>query len=357
MALFIDQKYLNIVSVYLENFKKLDTGVWVCRCPICGDSATNKKKTRLYFYTKSQSIFANCKNCDFSSTLGKFIEHVSTSVATEYRKENYLDKQEGIFKPVKKHLDTDLTDFGKVASRFSNRVVSDSKVETSSDPFSGKLTKMIDLPETHIAVQYCIKRKIPKSQYHKIYFIEHINEITKIEEFREYRERVKGKEPRIVLPFFDMNGNLTGVTCRDLSENSSLRYLTLKVDGAESLIFGVENIDWSRTVYVTEGGFDSMFLDNCIAVGGTGLAKLNSLGIDKEKLVIIFDNQRRQNEVVNIIDKTIKMGYTVLIWSQEIKQKDINSMMLAGENYLEQVKNRCYNGLRAKLEFNLWKKI
>jgi hypothetical protein len=350
MALWIDQKYVNLLSMYLDKFKKIDNGLYNFRCPICGDSQKNKSKCRGYLYTKSQAIFYSCKNCDAGTTLGKFLEHVSSSLAAEYRRELYLDKSEDSpQRSLNDGAESTLV-IPKVASRFIK-----AKPKEITDPFSGKLECLISLAKDHPATQYIRHRKIPDSQLHKLYYIPEIRNISNIPGFRKYEERIKGYEPRIVLPYFNIDGKLTGVTCRAI-EDHPLRYVSLKVVEDEPLIFGMLDIDMNKPIFVTEGGFDSMFIENCIAVGGTGMGKLESLGIDRDKLTIIFDNQPRNKVLVNIIDKTIRNGYRVLIWNSRTKGKDINEMVLNGENYLDQIENRCYNGLQAKIEFNQWRK-
>lgn len=49
MSLFIDKKFINIVSPQLDKFVWKKDNLANCRCPICGDSTTNKNKARGYF--------------------------------------------------------------------------------------------------------------------------------------------------------------------------------------------------------------------------------------------------------------------------------------------------------------------
>ena len=54
---------------------------------------------------------------------------------------------------------------------------------------------------------------------------------------------------------------------------------------------GLDRIDMSKQIYAVEGPLDSLFLDNCIAVGGSDLNKLES------DVIIIFDNEPRNKEI------------------------------------------------------------
>lgn len=63
MSLIVDKKYINLVSPMLESFKWKTETLANCRCPICGDSKTNRTKARGYFYSKNNDMFYRCHNC------------------------------------------------------------------------------------------------------------------------------------------------------------------------------------------------------------------------------------------------------------------------------------------------------
>jgi len=50
MSLYVDQKYLNLISNRLPLFKKKKDNTYNCRCIICGDSKKKKSKARGYFF-------------------------------------------------------------------------------------------------------------------------------------------------------------------------------------------------------------------------------------------------------------------------------------------------------------------
>ena len=68
-------------------------------------------------------------------------------------------------------------------------------------------------------------------------------------------------------------------------------------------------------------------------------------------------HQPRNKEVCKIIDKTIKEGYKVVIWPQNIQQKDINEMVLSGHNVKKIIRDNTYCGLEATIKFVAWKRI
>ena len=73
--------------------------------------------------------------------------------------------------------------------------------------------------------------------------------------------------------------------------------------------------------------------------------------------IYVYDNEPRNREIVNRIDKTINGGYKVVIWPTSIVEKDINDMVLGGHNIMSVLESNTYSGLQAKVKFNNWKKI
>ena len=73
-----------------------------------------------------------------------------------------------------------------------------------------------------------------------------------------------------------------------------------------------------------------------------------------------MDNENRNKEIVNKIERFIKKGYSVCIWDEKIRQKDINDMILSGmsaEDVEASIESNTFKGLQAKLALNNWKRI
>jgi hypothetical protein len=126
------------------------------------------------------------------------------------------------------------------------------------------------------------------------------------------------------------------------------------LDESAPKIYGLETIDKSKTVYITEGPFDSTFISNSIALCGAD-GNLDFLGIDD--VVWVYDNEPRNKEIHRRIEKCIDCGEKVIIWPTTIQQKDINDMVMAGHRVIDVIKSNTYSGLEAKVKLNLWKKI
>ena len=116
----------------------------------------------------------------------------------------------------------------------------------------------------------------------------------------------------------------------------------------------MENIRRDASVFVTEGPFDNTFLLNSIAMCGAD-GDVGKWGVSTP--VWVYDNEPRSKEITTRISDTIDRGDNVVIWPNQIKEKDINDMVLAGHDVQSIVESNVYNGLKAKLQFNTWKRI
>jgi len=56
------------------------------------------------------------------------------------------------------------------------------------------------------------------------------------------------------------------------------------------------------------------------------------------------------------MSKVIEQGYSIVIWPDNIKQKDVNDAVLAGINVQDVLSKNVYKDLEAQLKFNFWKK-
>ena len=162
-----------------------------------------------------------------------------------------------------------------------------------------------------------------------------------------------GDHPRLLIPFRNEKGEVFAYQGRAFGKEQP-KYITIRLDDDTTKIFGLDRIDDTKQVYAVEGPIDSLFLDNCIAVGGADLAKLEN------DVVIIFDNEPRNKEICKQMDSCIGFGKRIVIWPDSMKHKDINDMIMAGyvkEQIQEIIDDNIFSGASAKLRFSEWKKI
>jgi hypothetical protein len=334
MSLYIDKKFVSLVSTKLERFKQKSEYLWTFRCPICGDSHKNKAKTRGYFYRRKSDLFFTCHNCGTSLSVGNFLKTIDPSLYREYQLERYKNESTGnVAKP-------DFT-MAKTKPVFKKRI---------------ELPTINSLPEDHVAKQYLLKRKISRDRLDDIYYAASFKSFV-LELLPDY-EKTLYDEPRIVFPFYDEAKNMLGFQGRALGE-SKVKYITIKLDDDNRKVFGLDRVDFSKRVYVVEGIIDSMFLDNAVALMDASLHKVCSI-LGNHDYILIPDRDIRNKEVMKNVAKMIDMKYNVCLLPNNLSGKDINDIIMTGTTPAEIrsiIDNNTFNDLRAKLEFERWKKI
>jgi hypothetical protein len=165
-------------------------------------------------------------------------------------------------------------------------------------------------------------------------------------------EDVRYDEPRIIIPLIYLN-TVVGFQGRSLGP-SKVKYITVMINDDAPKIYGLDQIRRGTPVYITEGPFDSTFIRNSIAMCGSD----GDVGKwDISDPIWVYDNEPRNREIVRRISDTIDRGEKVVIWPLSILEKDINDMVLAGHDVQSVVESNVYSGLKAKLQFNTWKRI
>jgi hypothetical protein len=326
MTLYIDKKFVNLVSGSLEKFKWKKETLATCRCFKCGDSKRNKSKTRGYFFEHKGHYVYKCHNCGFSSNLYGVLESVSPTLCKEYSFEMFKEKT-------------------------PEPMVTEKK-EVKQPSFTNLGTRLDLLNADHKAIKYVQSRQISKEKYSNFYYSPDFSKI--MADF----DRPGHKEARLVIPFYNELGELVGVQGRAIDDEKAIRYITLKKEGQERLWYNLDKIDPRSTIYVTEGPIDSMFIPNCTAMQGAGWLEELPPKIAKSKVVFIFDNEPRNAEISALLGRYIDAGRNVVIWPSEIDKKDINDMVIAyGEKItMKLIINNVYSGLKAKMKYTYWKK-
>ena len=72
-----------------------------------------------------------------------------------------------------------------------------------------------------------------------------------------------------------------------------------------------------------------------------------------------FDNERRNVELLKQIEKTIDLGYKIVLWPDDLQEKDINDMIISGKTKDEVqtiINKNSYQGNMAKIRFTTWRR-
>ena len=320
----VDAKYIGLVSSRLQKFKRVKSDLYTFRCPICGDSQKNKNKTRGYLYPVKNNTNFKCHNCGASLSFNNFLKELDPTLHKQYTLEKFRDGHTG-----------------------KGFVVEAPKLEFSKPVFRKKL----DLPkasEVPVAKEYLEKRKLNPE---KFYFADKFKQWTNSQ--KQTFDTIGRDECRIIIPMYGKDNNLIGFQGRSLVPNS-VKYITVMLDEEAPKIYGLNEVDDQLPIYVVEGPFDSTFVNNSVALcGSDGDVRC----LKGSSIVFVYDNEPRNREIVNRIDKCISRGEKVVIWPSGIVDKDINDMVLSGLNVMDVLKSNTYSGLEAKVKFNIWKKI
>ena len=320
----VDSKYIGLVSSRLPKFKRIKPNLYNCRCPICGDSQKQRNKARGYFYGIKTNTNYKCHNCGASMSLNNFLKQIDPTLQKQYAMEKFKEGFSG----------------GK------NFVVEEPKFNFQPPTFESKL----DLPKASLnpaARNYLEKRKLDPN---KFYYTDKFKAWSN--SHKKTFDDVSYDEPRIIIPLFYQK-TLIGFQGRSLGP-SKVKYITVMINDEAPKIYGLDNIRRDAPVFVTEGPFDSTFIRNSIAMCGAD-GDVGKWGVSTP--VWVYDNEPRSTEITSRISNTIDRGDKVVIWPTNIKEKDINDMVLAGHDVQTIVESNVYDGLKAKLQFNTWKRI
>jgi transcription elongation factor Elf1 len=329
---YIDTKYLNIISPYLQQFKKKGDNLWNFRCPYCGDSKKSRTKARGFVFRKKNDLFFKCHNCGVGASLGNLVKTIDSKTYKDY-----------IFERYKKGVETHSSpqpEFHFNAPVFRKKGI----LKT--------LKSISELSTDHPARKIIEKRLIPFESFSDLYLCESFFKFTNSIIPNKF-PTLNGDHPRLLIPFRDEQGEVFAYQGRAFG-NEQPKYITIKLDDDKDKIFGLDRVDKSKPIYVVEGPLDSLFLDNCVAVAGADFSNM------KGDLIIIYDNEPRNKEINKQIEKTINQGKSVCLWPDNMKWKDINDMIIAGyskEQIQEIITDNTFSGAAAQLRFAEWRKI
>lgn len=332
MSLYVDRKYLSLLSHKLEGYKQKSIDLYNFRCPFCGDSSKKKSKKRGFIYKKNQNLFYRCHNCNAGYSFYNFLTLLDNLLASEYHFEVFKSKYESeevTYAPFE-------------------------LIETTNNDLN--IPSIFELPKNHEALKYVSGRKIPIEKYPDIYYAEcyksFIDELVP-----NHGKTIIPNDKRIVFPFYDRENKLIAVQGRTITDNS-VRFITIKLHEDFDKIYGLNTVDESKDIYVLEGIIDSLFIDNSIATCDSNLSFASKF-FPKEKLVLIPDRDVRNIQIMKQVKKYLD-EYRVCLLPDDFPGKDINKAIengLTKSEVYDIIVNNTFSGVRLQLEFSKWKKI
>ena len=331
----IDSKFIGLVSSRLDRFKKVKANLYNFRCPVCGDSQKHKNKARGYFYAVKVNTNFKCHNCGASFSFNNFLKQFDSSLHKQYVMEKFKEGFAG-----GRNFVVEEPEFLFTQPKFRKKDICD------------ELAKISELNTTHRAKKYLINRGINEDTLRELYYCPNFKEWTN--KHKKTFDDTKNDDQRIIIPLRYPDGQLFGYQGRSLDPMTKMRYITVMLDQNAPKLYGLEKINTQKPIYILEGPFDSLFLENSVAMCGSDV-DIRTFGWSN--YIWVFDNEPRNREVVNRIERCINRGDQVVIWPSNIQEKDVNEMILAKHNICDIIKTNTFSELKAKLQLNLWKKV
>jgi len=325
---FIDQKYIRFLSGRLKSFTDKGNGVFEfthqCEAP-------GSRKRRGYFYKKGTGYNFFCHNCQESTKFFRFLQKEDMLLYKEYQLEVFKDSM-ATNKPT------------TAEAPLSKKEEIKQLIETTG------LIPYSELPATHPAWKYVLKRKLPETIYSDIYFC--ANFFPWATQFNKAFEKTTVKEPRLILPYRNRNGDIVGFTCRAYGK-SERKYIEIKVVPDVEMIYGLNRVNLAKDILAVEGPIDSMFLPNAIAVGGASY-RGEFFTKYKHSIIVVPDNDwKRNKEVLKQIENLARDGYRIALLPDEFKAKDINQAIESGEHTATQIADMVYASVKTGAELLL----
>ena len=350
---FLDEQFINYVAPRLDKFKWERVGtVANFRCPLCGDSTKSANKRRGYFfYDRDADCFRfKCHNCNqmngwaFEFWLKKFDERL----ASDYSMEKFRMNGEGNNRPLPglKPLPK-LTQTARIGTVAAKR----------DESLLGNMIRLDLLPPDHKARQYVKGRGMPESVLELLYYTQRFREDLKAFEVDPEKQLKIPDDERLVIPFWTQDGRMKIVQGRAFEVSDGvLRYSTVKPRDEDTKVYGEDRINNAKTKLVVEGPIDSLFLPNCLASADADLLSVKGD-------IYIPDNQYRNKQVCDGIQKMIDRGVKVVLFPPEVPWKDINDMLMPTKgnvpihDLLRLIASNVYQGMAASLRFAELRKV
>lgn len=354
-----------ISSMGLEGLEHTD-GLYNFRCPLCGDSKKDSSKKRGYFYIDKKnknSYRFKCHNCGINLSFSSFLKEFSPDIYKKYMYD--LLKNKNMIKNLTVEKKEDVVE--KVSNnnvkKFLNKLINDEVIITM---------KNID---NYNVMKYIYDRKIPKGRLKDIFYIENFyNDLylpmkVLIKEIKQesYENTHFKNDPRIFWFIKNRTNDIIGIQGRSLNPKAKLRYLTIKITD-DPMIGNLEKIDINKTVYITEGFIDSLFINNCVSLNGSSfystIEKLEDLNV--KNIIMVFDNEpyniEIKKKVKQIVEESIKninirIGVCLLPSYLRPKGKDLNDYIKSGVEkikLLNIINENTFYGLTAKIKLSRW---
>lgn len=279
-----------IPQLGLDGLKKVSSEKYNCRCPICGDSKTNKRKRRGWFIwnRKFDTYVFNCFNCGETTNFQKICKLLRPSLF-----ENYSTEE-------KKVKFNDFV-YNSQSNKDISDVIHDDSIEVALLP-----KDTIKCSDNSKCLDYLRNRKVPERFIKKW----------------KYNDKYG-----LIIPFEFDDTTIYGWQSRNLDT----KYFHISLPEENMKIWNWFSVDKSKPVFICESIIDATMLyrigEQSIAMLGADINLDSFMELDEP--IFAFDNDKTG------LDKTIKYSKLFpdalfLVYDKRIKQKDLNEIITSG---------------------------
>lgn len=324
----IDRKFIYKLNTSTIPMKDKGAGVFMFRCPLCGDSKKNQYKARGYLIPNVQLniYWYTCHNCFANQSFNKFLEVVDPTLYSMYRLETFTSS--------------------------TNYVAPEAAPVVEGQQFVDQLICVKDLASMHPVKRYCISRQVPLASAHYV-----TNYVEWAKQFAPEKVEKLPEDIQLVNFVLRTSDRVLGFQSRLVSEKGP-RYVTISL-GDAPLAYGLDTLNANIPFYITEGIIDCLHLPNSIATLNGNLSNsVRKLQLPNNGIHCL-DNERLNPHIAREYHKTIVNGHKIFIWPNDVQAKDFNELAVkynyTNEQIKEMVDQNTYSGARAELAFSQWR--
>lgn len=319
---FLLDKLLPILPKYSRQGTMLSM-----RCPICGDSKKDKHKRRGVLYT-TPKVSYYCFNCDVHLSGFNLLKALAGETFHDIMSE--FNRQQ-LTSHVAQHTHVDVTQPEKIKGK-----IPELTPLTAEELTYIKSRRITELPHYESLHLMNAKVKDEKSVEHDFVFIPWLNH-NKISSFQLNNFKHVPKFPKYIFQ-----------------------------KHADKCVYGLDRIDQSfKYVICFEGVFDSIFVKNGVAIGGTNLMPTQEAEIrqryPKHEIVLAFDADAAGLTAIAKYIEDDASTYKYFIWFDSDKVKDINNVIIndgdVNKFNTPDIANMIYSGIEARFlltNIGLW---
>jgi hypothetical protein len=282
-------------NYFMQIYSRLDrvaenSDTYNFECPFCheGDSAGHKRRGFIY---KNDKYKFYCFNCSKSVTFKSFLYELDRPVYYRYVE----DSKEDRFYDTTKRMSRDRTPVEKKIQKIDS-----STFDTLSKEFTDNMYPVTDNPD---ALMYLRSRRVPEETIARLRYY-----------CGDYKH--PGLNESIIFPFWTSDDRIYGFQSRNLWQK---RFNIQLQNPNYPKLWNLFHVDVEKPVYIFEGFFDSIVIENSIALNGADIDAKYLAQIKKP--VFVMDADKTGQEKAR---KYARLGHDVFIYPDKFPYKDFN---------------------------------